>query len=746
MANEAIRVIIKAEVDKAIRELQAMGLTVEKTGKNVEKAGDQAEKAGKLGFSSLGAAVIVANQAMGLVNKAVQAAGKVWDEAKLGAQIQQTTDAFNIMAANVGASGDKILSSMRDTSAGTVDDVSLMQSAMRAMAFNLPTDKLENLMAIARSASRATGESIQQSFNDIVVGIGRSSPMILDNLGLILKIGPANEAYAKSLGKTVAQLTPMETKQALLNATLAAGDELIKKVGDSALTDAEKYAKLEAATKTLTDAGAKQISHWAIPFVDWLSKIIENANQSADAIAGLKKALSNQGIEQNDYAKLLQQSADRVKYYREELAQLQKQQAAGTDFFNEDFWKGLPTQITALTSGRGSFADLIKLVQDQLSQEDLVTKTLQEQYDTQQKRLAQERGITLEQQKAEDAAKRAKEENEAILAARDQLYGQTKEGQIAALQAQIDMVTVWKTYNMDLGKTQVILDMLNAKMRDLKGTTEEVAKPDLVQIYHEQLAELNTLTDAQKRFLDLQASAPPAMPPFDPIQNEIDNLNASLDSLARNSAVDALSSSFDALGRSIFDAADGWDAFGTGLGNTGLEILKQLPRMMFMAGLNLIIAGNWPMGLAMMAGAATIGVAGGYLNAAVDEQSKNAHGNIYDQGELERFAMGGIVQRPTYFKFAKGTGLMGEAGPEAIMPLTRLPGGDLGVKGGGGGSVVVNIYNNSNATVRQEEKSTPDGKQLNIFIESVVKSQMASGKYDGVAGARYGLKPQGVRS
>ena len=745
MANEAIRVIIKAEVDKAIRELQAMGVTVEKTGKNVAKAGDQAEKAGKLGFSSLGAAVIVANQAMGLANKAVQAAGKVWEEAKLGAQIQQTTDAFNIMASNIGASGDKILSSMRDTSAGTVDDVSLMQSAMRAMAFNIPTDKLQNLMAIARAASRATGESIQQSFNDIVVGIGRSSPMILDNLGLILKIGPANEAYAKSLGKTVQELTPAEQKQALLNATLDAGNELMKKVGDSALTDAEKYAKLEASMKTLTDSGAKQISHWAIPFVDWLSKIVENANESADAIAGLKKALSSQGIEQNDYSKLLQQSADRVRYYREELATLQKQQAAGTDFFNEDFWKGLPTQITALTSGRGSFADLIKLVQDQLSHEDLVTKTLQEQYEIQQKRLAQERGITLEQQQREDAARLLQQQNDEILAARDRLYGQTKEGQIAELQAQIDMVTVWKTYNLNLGKTQAILDMLNAKMKELKGTTEGITQGDFVRVYHEQLAALNQVTDAQIRFAAAQAATVPPPLPVD-VQEEIDRLYNSLESLAKNSAVDALASSFDALGRSIFDAADGWDAFGRGLGNIGLQILQQLPRMMLMAGLNLILEGQWAMGLALIAGAATVGIVGGYASGAADAQSKNAQGNVYDQGELERFAMGGIVQRPTYFKFAKGTGLMGEAGPEAIMPLTRLPGGELGVKGGGGGAVTVNIYNNSDATVRQEEKNTPDGKQLDIFIESVVKSQMASGKYDGVAGARYGLKPQGVRS
>jgi phage-related minor tail protein len=58
------------------------------------------------------------------------------------------------------------------------------------------------------------------------------------------------------------------------------------------------------------------------------------------------------------------------------------------------------------------------------------------------------------------------------------------------------------------------------------------------------------------------------------------------------------------------------------------------------------------------------------------------------------------VNQPTPFLFAKGAGLMGEAGPEAIMPLTRTAGGQLGVKaiaGGGGGAITVNQYITVNA-------------------------------------------------
>ncbi|MFD0859564.1 phage tail tape measure protein [Roseovarius aquimarinus] len=68
-------------------------------------------------------------------------------------------------------------------------------------------------------------------------------------------------------------------------------------------------------------------------------------------------------------------------------------------------------------------------------------------------------------------------------------------------------------------------------------------------------------------------------------------------------------------------------------------------------------------------------------------------GGSFSQGRVQPFATGGIVSGPVTFPMRGGTGLMGEAGPEAIMPLARGPDGKLGVRGGGGGAVnvVMNI-------------------------------------------------------
>lgn len=106
-----------------------------------------------------------------------------------------------------------------------------------------------------------------------------------------------------------------------------------------------------------------------------------------------------------------------------------------------------------------------------------------------------------------------------------------------------------------------------------------------------------------------------------------------------------------------------------------------------------------------------------------------ADGAAFSTG-LEPY-VNGVYDRPTYFtmgtpmQFASG-GVFGEAGPEAIMPLTRLPGGKLGVESTGGvGNVQVNIYNGSNekATVRQSTTSN-GGKTIDVLIGDVVAKQM----------------------
>ncbi|WP_436873707.1 phage tail tape measure protein [Kosakonia sacchari] len=103
--------------------------------------------------------------------------------------------------------------------------------------------------------------------------------------------------------------------------------------------------------------------------------------------------------------------------------------------------------------------------------------------------------------------------------------------------------------------------------------------------------------------------------------------------------------------------------------------------------------------------------AGAGQSFAVPSFRPNAKGGVYASESLSAYS-NSVVNTPTYFAFAKGAGLMGEAGPEAIMPLTRSADGSLGVRmvgapgaNSGGGSTIIHqhfsISGNGDAALKQ---------------------------------------------
>jgi hypothetical protein len=124
----------------------------------------------------------------------------------------------------------------------------------------------------------------------------------------------------------------------------------------------------------------------------------------------------------------------------------------------------------------------------------------------------------------------------------------------------------------------------------------------------------------------------------------------------------------------------------------------------------------------------------GILNAFNPEAAaaplvQTANGGVFAQNGIQPFARGGIVDRPTLFPFAKGTGLMGEAGPEAIIPLKRGRDGKLGVAGGGGGTT--NVVVNVDASGSKVEGDQSQAKALGNVISAAVQSELVRQKRPG---------------
>ena len=105
-------------------------------------------------------------------------------------------------------------------------------------------------------------------------------------------------------------------------------------------------------------------------------------------------------------------------------------------------------------------------------------------------------------------------------------------------------------------------------------------------------------------------------------------------------------------------------------------------------------------------------------------------GAAFGQGGVHAFAHGGVFSSPHFFQFAKGgvpsLGVMGEAGPEAILPLSRGPGGALGVRNYGGGAgavnVQVNLIESSERAGETETRTEGDRVVLDMFVEQIKAS------------------------
>ena len=270
MADEIVAVY-RAEVEqykKAVDDLTKKVTELDKAEKDVAKTGETAFAKGKQSVDGMGSAVTSLTTGMKSLAAAVGIAFTVdrvvafaRESVKLAASAEGVERAFK----RIGS--PQILDGLRKATRGTVSDLQLMTNAVKASNFQIPLEQLASLFQFAQARARETGESVDYLVDSIILGIGRKSPLILDNLGIsaVALREKFNGLSAEAAGvgdvaKAVGEIA----------------EEEMAKMGNQADTAADKMAQLTTATDNLKIALGKLIIEESAAVTTFFATLAEN--------------------------------------------------------------------------------------------------------------------------------------------------------------------------------------------------------------------------------------------------------------------------------------------------------------------------------------------------------------------------------------------------------------------------------------------------------------------------------------
>jgi hypothetical protein len=248
MADYALRIVIDAQ-DRASAVFGGIR-------QSLGGLGDSVRRLGTAALGGLGALTGAAGVAGGAIAKfTIDAAG-----------LEQVRAAFTGIAESAGVSADEMLAALRRSTGGMVTQRDLMLSFNRAAQL-ISTDfavRLPEAMGYLSKIAAATGQDMDYMMNSLIVGVGRLSPLILDNLGIQVSLEEATERAAKMFGVKAKQLTKAQQQAGLMAVVM----EKLRK-NTAAMPDVTETAAAKmAAFRTRLQDTAMEIGGLFAPTLD----------------------------------------------------------------------------------------------------------------------------------------------------------------------------------------------------------------------------------------------------------------------------------------------------------------------------------------------------------------------------------------------------------------------------------------------------------------------------------------------
>ncbi|WP_242071056.1 phage tail tape measure protein, partial [Klebsiella variicola] len=206
---------------------------------------------------------------------------------------------------------------------------------------------------------------------------------------------------------------------------------------------------------------------------------------------------------------------------------------------------------------------------------------------------------------------------------------------------------------------------------------------------------------------------------------DLSSMSATATSEILNNVTNSISTNMTDLLTGATSLKDGMSNIFMSLGETVIKTLIQMATQALITKAIMASFGGGAGGMfgSLFGGASGAASSGTALQSFGSSFAFNALGGVYDSPSLSAYS-GGVYSTPQYFAFAKGAGVFGEAGPEAIMPLTRGADGSLGVRAVGRESPAVQnaakqIQAQPRIAVSVDARSTFTGKPDDITMQAI---------------------------
>jgi DNA repair exonuclease SbcCD ATPase subunit len=318
MADKIVAEYI-VKTDKAIKNLDKLEKEVKDLSKQGKKAAKDIEgnfKKTSEGlvsqFSKVGAALGLAFGAQQLISFGKEAVG-------LAAKAEGISKAFSKL------NNPNLLNDLRKATRGTVSDLELMQSAVKAKNFKIPLEQLAGFFKFATNRAIETGESVDYLVESIINGIGRKSSLVLDNLGISATELQEEMKKTGDFGAAAGNIIARE----------------LEKAGDVADTAAIKIAKMATAFENFkTEFGGELITQ-ITELNDEVSKTadllgFEGVDAGSIALAGLKRIIEELLSPITALNWIIQKNIEAFNLLRGEMSpeEIEKEEKAVSDLAN----------------------------------------------------------------------------------------------------------------------------------------------------------------------------------------------------------------------------------------------------------------------------------------------------------------------------------------------------------------------------------------------------------------------------